>query len=199
MRRIEKKIDSLIVKEGLTYKKGDNSRIADLLKGEQNNICAYTEECLGRADKAEIEHFDPTLKSTNKDGYQNWFLVKAQWNNEKGSRARWLKHQPLLHPTAADFESRILYDRGRYILADENDIEARNLRGYLKLDDEELAKQRIYYILRLKEDISMSGLSNQDFINWRLTKPEYQNTIYYIRAIEEELGVKVNFDLVKTK
>ena len=197
MKRIEKKPDSLIVKEGLTYTKGDNSQIAKLLKAEQNNICAYTEEYLGRADKAEIEHFNPTLKYGDGDGYDNWFLVKAQWNNEKGHQARWLKYQPLIHPTAFDFETRILYDQGRYILADENDLEARHLRGYLKLDDEELAKQRVYYIQRMKNDIDSSGLTSQQFIDWRLSKPEYQSTIYYIRAIEEELKVNVNFDLLK--
>lgn len=199
MRRIEKKIDSTIVKEGLRYAKKDNSRIAKLLKVEQNSICAYTEEYLGRADKAEIEHFDPTIKSTDQDGYQNWFLVKAQWNNEKGSRARWLRHQPLIYPTSVDFAARILYDNGNYILADEDDVEARNLRDYLKLNDEELAKQRVYYIQRMKDDVESSGLTNQEFIDWRLSNPPYQSTIYFIRAIEEELNVKVNFDLLQTK
>lgn len=199
MRRIEKKVDSIIAKEGLKYAKRDNSRIAELLKAEQNSICAYTEEYLGRADKAEIEHFDPTIKSTDRDGYQNWFLVKAQWNNEKGRKARWLRHQPLLYPVSADFEARILYDNGNYILADKNDVEARKLRDYLKLNDEELAKQRVYYIQRMKDDVKSSGLTNQEFIDWCLSNPPYQSTIYYIRAIEEELNVKVNFDLLQTK
>lgn len=199
MRRINKKVDSLILQEDLSYQTGDGKRIAELLRGEQNNICAYTEEYLGRADKADIEHFDPTLKPTDLDGYQNWFLVKAQWNNEKGRTARWNKYQPLMHPTAEGFETRILYDKGRYILADENDIEARNLRHYLKLDDEELDKQRVYYIQRIRDDIRSSGLTSQEFIDWRLSAPQYVSTIYYIRALEEELDVKVNFDLVKTK
>lgn len=198
MRRINKKEESLIIQAGLAYKKGrDNSRIADLLKEEQNSICAYTEEYLGRADKAEIEHFNPTLKYTDDDGYKNWFLVKAQWNNEKGSKSRWLRYQPLLHPTDTDFETRIKYDRGHYVLNDEIDIEARNLRAYLKLDDEELAKQRISYVNRLKWDLKLSGLSNQEFIDFRLLIDPKE--IYYIRAIEEELHVTVNFDLLKTQ
>ena len=198
MRRINKKEESLIVQQGLAYKKGrDNSRIADLLEEEQNSICAYTEEYLGRADKAEIEHFNPTLKYTDDDGYKNWFLVKAQWNNEKGSEARWLRYQPLLHPTDTDFETRIKYDRGHYVLNDEIDIKARNLRAYLKLDDEELAKQRISYVNRLKWDLKLSGLSNQEFIDFRLLIDPKE--IYFIRAIEEELHVTVNFDLLKTQ
>ena len=198
MKRIDKRINSLILEEKLSYQERDGKRIAEILRDEQNYICAYTEEYLGRADKADIEHFDPTIKSTPHDGYQNWFLVKAQWNVEKGKTARWNKYQPLIHPTAHDVEDRILYDKGRYILADDNDVEARNLRGYLKLDDEELAKQRVYYIQRMKDEISLSGLSNQDFIDWRLKSPKYHSTIYYIRAIEEELNVNVNFDLLKT-
>ena len=197
MRRIEKKVDSLILQEDLSYQKGDGKRIAELLNEEQHCICAYTEEYLGRADKADVEHFNPTLKTTNRDGYQNWYLVKAQWNIEKGRTARWNRYQPLIHPTAEDFETRILYDNGRYILADENDVEARNLRSYLKLDDEELAKQRVHYIRRMRNDIALSGLTNQEFIDWRISTPEYRSTIYYIRAIEEELNVKVNFDLLK--
>lgn len=198
MRRIEKNPDSLIVKEMLLYKKGNNSRLSDLLADEQRNICAYTEEYLARADKAEIEHFNPNLKFSDQDGYENWFLVKAQWNNEKGRKKRWDDFQPLMHPTAEDFESRILCNNGRYILADENDTEARNLRAYLKLDDEELAKQRVNYILRMKEDLALSGLSGQEFIDIRLSMAIYRNTIYYIRAVEEELNVKVDFDLLKT-
>ena len=197
MRRIEKKTDSPIVKENLSYKKGGNRRLSQLLYEEQNHICAYTEEYIGRADKGDIEHFDPTLKSGTQDGYKNWFLVKAQWNIEKGDKRRWDKFQPILHPTAEDFESRILYDRGHYILADDNDIEAHNLRAYLKLDDEELAQQRVFYIGRLKSDIALSGLSNQEFIDMRLVLPMYRSAIYYIRAVEEELNVKVNFDLLK--
>lgn len=198
MRRIKKKADSLILQESLSYQNGDGKRIAQLLRNAQNCICAYTEEFPGRADKADVEHFDPTLKTTDSDGYENWFLVKAQWNTEKGRTARWHKYQPLLYPTAEDFEARILYEKGSYILADENDIKARNLRSYLKLDDEGMIQQRVDYIDRMREDIAFSGLSNQDFIDWRLSNPRYRNTIFYIRAIQEELQVTVNFDLLNT-
>ncbi len=199
MKRIDKLLDSKIIEEKLSYHKNDGKRIAEILRLEQNSICAYTEEYLGRADKADVEHFNPTLKSTVHDDYQNWFLVKAQWNTEKGRTARWNKYQPLLYPTASDLQERIMYDKGHYILSDEEDTEARNLRSYLKLDDEELAKQRIHYILRMKKDIDLSGLTSQEFIDWRLSTPEYVSTIYYIRAIEEELNVKVDFDLIKHK
>jgi hypothetical protein len=109
----------------------NTTEIQTQLLVEQNNICAYTETYLGRTDKKEIEHFNPTLKKTDDDGYKNWFLVKAQWNNEKGSTPRWQKHQPLIHPTAKDFEERIIYLDGEYICKS-SDKEAENLIKYLK-------------------------------------------------------------------
>lgn len=201
MRRIKKLPDSLVLKENLYYNKGssDNSKIANSLYIEQNRLCAYTETYLGRTDQAEVEHFNPNLKYTIDDGYDNWFLVKAQWNREKGGTKRWNKFQPIMHPTDPTFEARIIYKKGQYILADRNDDEARNLRSYLKLDDELLDKERIDYIQRLREQITQLGLSNQEYVDWCLATPHYRSTIYFIRAIEEEFNVKVNFDLLPTK
>ncbi|MBC8155087.1 MAG: hypothetical protein H7Z72_19530 [Bacteroidetes bacterium] len=198
MRRIKKNPESPIISEKIAYRKSGNSHLSEILYEEQNHLCAYTEEYIGRADRGDIEHFNPMLKGTLEDGYENWYLVKSQWNIEKGDTRRWNKFQPLIHPTAQDFEARILYNNGRYIVADENDVEAHNLRSYLKLDDEELAKQRVFYIQRMKSDIILSGLSNQEFIDLRLLMPAYRSTIFYIRAIEEELNIKVDFDLLKT-
>ena len=97
MRRQIKKSDSIILKGNWKYKKGkDNSKIGEALLEEQNFICAYTETYLGlRFDSKDIEHFNPTLKLTDKDGYENWFLVNHKLNIEKGSTARWLKHQDI--------------------------------------------------------------------------------------------------------
>ncbi len=200
MRRIDKNPASSIPAKKIVYKeKGNNKLLASLLHNEQYHLCAYTEEYISRTDKGDIEHFNPTLKGKSGDSYENWFLVKAQWNLEKGDSRRWNKFQPVMHPTANDFESRILYDKGRYILADSNDLEARNLRDYLKLDDEYLAKKRINYIRRLKNAIALSGLTNQEYVDWQISQEEERETIYYIRAIQEELQVRVNFDLLKTK
>lgn len=199
MRRNKKNPNSIILTKKINYKENSsNKQLASLLHTEQHHLCAYTEEYISRTDKGDIEHFNPTLKGKPEDGYENWFLVKAQWNLEKGSSPRWYKYQPIMHPTADDFESRILYNKGRYVLADPNDLEARNLRSYLKLDDEELAKKRVNYIRRLKNAIALSGLTNQEYVDWQISQVEERETIYYIRAIEEELNVKVNFDLTKT-
>lgn len=195
MRKISKPGDSKIIAEGLTYKVGgDNSKLAQTLCSEQFNICAYTETYLGRSDKKDIEHFNPTLKGTAGDEYQNWFLVKAQWNSEKSTK--WATYQPILHPTATDLEQRIIYVEGEYYPASIDDIEALNLIRLLKLDDEELASTRRRYIKRIKETINWSGKDSQKFIDDLLLTD--RDAVYFIRALEEELNIKVDFDLLKT-
>lgn len=195
MRRINKPDNSGILQEELAYKVGgDNSRLAKALCNEQYNICAYTETYLGRSDKKDIEHFNPTLKGTNEDSYQNWFLVKAQWNSEKSTK--WASYQPILHPTSIDLEQRIIYLEGEYYPASIEDVEALNLIRLLKLDDEELANTRKRYVKRIQETIILSGKTNQKFVDdLLLADPD---AVYFIRALEEELSIKVNFDLLKT-
>jgi CRISPR/Cas system Type II protein with McrA/HNH and RuvC-like nuclease domain len=196
MRRVNKPESSIILQDNLTYKVGgDNKNLANALCDEQHNICAYTETYLGRTDKKDIEHFNPTLKDTSDDSYQNWFLVKAQWNGEKASK--WARYQPILKPTDEAFEDRIIYFEGEYLAASLNDQEAVNLIKLLKLDDEGLAFERRCYLENLKETLDLSKKTAQQYIDDLLmTRP---SLLYFIRAIEEELGVKVNFDLVKTK
>lgn len=166
------------------------TEIQKQLLAEQNSICAYTETYLGRTDKKEIEHFNPTLKNTEEDGYQNWFLVKAQWNNEKGSTPRWLKHQPLIHPTADNFEDRIIYVDGEYI-CDPEDDEADKLIKYLKLNDEELTADRKNYIERRREAINNRNITAQEYFDYLLEKEP--NRVYFIRAIETEFGITISF------
>jgi len=196
MRRIDKPSDSKILLDKLLYKvKGDNKKIAETLCTEQNNICAYTETYLGRTDKKDIEHFNPTLKSTEADSYQNWFLVKAQWNSEKA--VKWGSYQPILHPTDSEFEKRVVYFDSEYITASPIDQEANNLIKLLKLDDPELAIERRSYLENLKETLELSGKPSQQYIDDLLkTRP---SLVYFIRAIQEELHIQVNFDLLKTK
>ncbi len=195
MRRVDKSVNSIILQTELAYKVGgDNKNLASALCNEQHNICAYTETYLGRSDKKDIEHFNPTLKNTTDDSYQNWFLVKAQWNSEKASK--WNDYQPILYPTDVEFEERIIYFEGEYIAASPDDEEAINLIRLLKLDDHELAVERRCYLENLKETLDLSGKPAQQYIDdLLLIRP---NLVYFIRAIEEELDVKVNFDLLKT-
>ena len=169
----------------------DLDEIRRQLLVEQNNICAYVETYLGgRFDSKDIEHFNPTLKSTEADGYDNWFLVNHQLNNEKGRKARWLEHQPLFHPTNTDFNERIIYLEGEYI-SKPGDKEALNLIEYLKLNDEQLTVERKRYIKRRKEAIDMKQTTPESYFQQRLLKEP--NSVYFIRAIEEEFKIKIQF------
>lgn len=189
MRRATKDPNSKILEEELKYIVGNstnNKRIAEILLSEQKKFCAYTDECINRADAKDIEHFDPTLKGTPDDNYLNWFLVKHQWNNEKPRR--WEDYQPILNPTAEDFEQRIIYDKGDY-LAKDGDEQAKNLVKLLHLDDIELAEERKQYIKRKREEITAFGQDPATFFSTLLSRDRCR--VIYPRAIREEFKVDV--------
>lgn len=188
MKRVIKKKDSEILTQGLNYiVNGNNTNLRDVLFAEQKGFCVYTETFLGRTDKKEIDHFNPTLKGKTTDSYDNWFLIKAQWNLEKSSK--WAKYQPVLHPTAQDFEDRIIYFEGDYLLANSNDIEAKNLITLLKLDDADFAKVRKNYIIRISKEINDYG-SALDYFK-ELIDNELFDFIRFIRALENEFKVDI--------
>lgn len=191
MRRVIKSAQSKIVDRQLAYKDGNNDELRQLLAEEQYSICAYTETYLASSDDAHIEHFNPTLKNTANDSYTNWFLVKSLWNVRKSTK--WT--EPILHPTAEDLEQRILYFDGNYVAADPKDVEAQNLIRLLDLDNARLADQRKRYIKSKKQQIDNLNQSAQQYFDELIV--EYPEGVYFIRAIEEELNVKVNFDLMK--
>ena len=196
MRRVVKNENSEIVAQNLKYVVGNsthNLKISKLLFVEQKGFCAYTEEYIGRADAKDIEHFNPTLKGSNDDHYTNWFLVKHQWNKEKSSK--WEKFQPVLHPSDASFENRILYDKGDYRVADSDDQEAVNFISLLNLDDIILADERKKYISRKKIEIAIFGLSEEDFFKTLIEDDLCQ--IKYIRAIQEEFKIDL-WNLIPT-
>lgn len=123
MRKAHKYPDSKIVTDKLRYVSGNstnNKKIADILFEEQKKFCAYTDEYISRTDAKDIEHFNPTLKDNAQDDYHNWFLVKHQWNKEKSYKCN--DFQPILHPTATDFEERIIYINGDYIAKSNSDV-----------------------------------------------------------------------------
>ncbi|WP_233883935.1 HNH endonuclease domain-containing protein [Tenacibaculum piscium] len=190
MKRSIKKEDSKIIKENLNYIVGNsanNKKISKILYKEQKGFCAYTEEYISRTDAKDIEHFNPTLKGKEADSYQNWFLVKHQWNKEKSSK--WANFQPILHPTDATFENRILYQDGDYFLANSNDIEAKNLINLLKLDDLMLADNRKKYIKRTKKHMKLSGESADNFFKTLIN--DHINGVHYLRAINEEFNINI--------
>lgn len=190
MRKVLKKIDSEITANNLNYIEGNsknNLKISKILYKEQKGFCVYTEEYLGRADARDIEHFNPNLKGTTQDSYSNWFLVKHQWNKEKSTK--WDDFQPILHPTAVDFDERVVYDSGDYRVSDLNDNEAINLINLLKLDDIILADERKKYIQRKTKELSLYGESSEVFFKVLIDDDIKQ--ISYLRAINQEFKIDI--------
>lgn len=190
MRRVIKKPDSKILTEKLHYLKGNtanNRKIAEILLQEQKKFCAYTDEYISRTDAADIEHFNPTLKATTEDGYNNLFLVKHLWNKEKS--AKWENFQPILHPTATDFEERVIYIKGDYIARSDQDTAAKNLIGLLQLDDPALAEKRKKYLERKRKDMQAYNEGASAFFSTLISDDNCQ--ISYPRAINEEFGIDV--------
>lgn len=190
MKRVIKSPNSEILATEVEYIVGNsanNRNISAILLAEQNGFCAYTEEYIGRADARDIEHFNPNLKGTDQDGYNNWFLVKHQWNLEKASK--WDNLQPVLSPTAADFEERIVYDKGDYRANSENDDEAKHLIELIKLDDPVLADERKRYIKRKKDEMEKYGTDANIFFKDLIEISIKQ--IAYMRAIENEFDIPI--------
>lgn len=188
MRKQIKYPNSEILAKSLNYKSGNassNDAIRDILKKEQKGFCAYTDVYINRTNAKDVEHFDPTLKDTAADGYDNWFYVTHQWNKEKSYK--WSEFQPVLHPTAPDFEDRIIYFDGDYLAQSNEDEAAKNLIALLKLDDPILAQERKNYINRKKKEIKEFGESVIDFFTTLINDDISQ--ISYLRAIKEEFGI----------
>jgi HNH endonuclease len=190
MRRAAKNSGSEILKQKLNYIPSDsanNKKIADILFAEQKMFCAYTDEYISRTDAKDVEHFNPTLKNTNQDNYNNWFIVKHQWNKEKSYK--WGNFQPVLHPTATDFEERVEYFMGDYFAKSKQDIEAVNLVSLLKLDDTHLAEKRKKYIKRRREHIELSKMDATSYFKELISDEPFH--VHYLRAIKEEFGIDI--------
>lgn len=189
MRKALKYPDSKIITDNLKYVSGrNNKKIREILLKEQKNFCAYTDEYIRiTTDQGDIEHFNPTLKGTPEDNYNNWFIVKSQWNKNKGDK--WDKFQPILHPTADDFEERIAYIKGDYFAQSATDIEARNLINLLQLDNLILADNRKKYIKRRKDDMIAYNQGAIEFFTTLINCSTCE--ISYIRAIKEEFKVDI--------
>lgn len=190
MRRVIKYAASKILENKLVYKTNNtanNKKIKDILFEEQRHYCAYTDECFTRTDAIDIDHFNPKLKGTELDGYNNWYLVKHQSNKEKSNK--WDKFQPILHPTSADFEARVVYVDGDYFAANANDIEAVHLIGLLNLADPILAENRKRYIRRKIRDMEAYGEGASIYFSVLLEDDSCQ--VSYLRAIFEVFEIDI--------
>jgi hypothetical protein len=190
MRGAVKLADSKILSKALTYKKGDsrnNLKITNILMEEHYGFCAYTDEFISITDAKDVEHFNPTLKYTPSDNYQNWFFVKHKWNTLKSTK--WNDYQPILYPTSPDFEQRVVYIDGEYLPSSISDIESQNLISLLKLDNAALAKKRKQYIKRKRDEMVAFDQTPLTFFSNLVKADPCQ--VHYSRAIKEEFGIDV--------
>lgn len=186
MRRIIKSPNSKIIKENLKYKvKGDNSNLRITLLMEQKRFCAYTEEYIGTNDAYDIEHFNPNLKDSPQDNYENWFCVKHKPNMHKSTK--WF--DTILHPTVESFEERLIYIDGAFFPTDENDISTKNLITLLDLNNEILVKDRRKYIARRKEAIEDIGKIPFEYFENKIKNEIWM--IRYLRAINTEFDIDI--------
>jgi hypothetical protein len=184
MRRIIKNPDSEIVLKNIRYKIGDNKKLSKLLLKEQKNFCAYTEEYIGINDASDIEHFNPNLKFTDDDCYENWFMVKHKPNSIKSTK--WL--QPILHPTDENFEQKLIYSDGCF-LCHPDDIATQNIIDLLDLNNLIFVRFRQKFIKRRKERIHERGVSIQDYFKEKIENEI--ESIKFLRAIQEEFKIDI--------
>nr|WP_297306658.1 hypothetical protein [uncultured Flavobacterium sp.] len=184
MKRIIKKPDSEIIKNGLKYKKSGNQKLKSILLKEQKNFCAYTEEYIGDNDAVDIEHFNPNLKYSDTDSYYNWYMVKHKPNNLK--RTNWI--EPILNPYDVNFENKLIYFDG-YFLHEPDDVKTKNLITLLNLNDEIFVKNRKKYIERRKDRINERGISAEDYFQEKIDLEI--DSIKYLRAIQEEFKIDI--------
>lgn len=191
MRRQIKSNNSKILQENIEYiPNGDNSNLRDMLFDEQKGFCAYTETYLDRTDQKDIDHFNPSKNFQDRNRYGNLFLCKALWNKEKSSK--WEVYQPILHPTAQDFEERVIYNKDLKIFEakNETDVEAKNLVGLLKLDDPDLSDMRKRYLRRMQDYADAYGIRIEDFFVKLITENNLVH-LRFLRSIKEEFGIDI--------
>jgi hypothetical protein len=153
--------NSDIVKEDLKHPK-DKTRILEILFSEQTGFCAYTEDRMSATHAKDVEHFNPTLKGTPNDGYQNWFMTNHLWNQRKGTKnaiSRWNEHQPIIELTNSSISKKLGYKDGNYFIKKANDEKLENLLNYLLINELGLPKERREYIKSLRNlNFSVSAL-----------------------------------------
>lgn len=187
MKRIVKNPNSTIIKKTIIYKKGNsknNQKLSTILLKEQKNFCAYTEEYIGINDAVDIEHFNPNLKYTNEDSYNNWLMVKHKPNNIKTTN--WFDE--ILHPTEKDFEEKLIYHDGAF-LHKPDDLKTKNLIELLNLNDEIFVRNRRKYIQRRKEMIKLRNYVGKEKEYFQELIDSELDSIKYLRAIQEEFKI----------
>lgn len=100
---------------------------------------------------------------------------------------------PILHPSDPTFSDRINYESGIYYAVNENDTEAEHLIKYLGFNKDELVKQRLYHLERLKFLYENVDKNIEDFKNYL---KNHNQELSFITAIEIEFQLDLSDCLV---
>lgn len=188
MRYLKKDPQSPMIGSKLSYdRRSDRPKIRARLLLEQRGFCAYSERFIKATDETHIEHFDPRQKGTPQDGYFNWYAVLPRFNSQKPKQIE--PFLPILSPNSPDLSTRVAYqtDIGVFQAVDPNDIEAKNLVKFLKLDSYELfedCQNHLKYIKVLRDSCADEVLFLQ------MLKSNKEN-LNFASALEALFGIDV--------
>ena len=187
MQYLSKLTDSKIVTEKLIYSNAiQRGEIRAILIQEQSEFCAYSEVYIRSVDEVHIEHFDPRLKNTMEDNYQNWYGVLAKMNTNRPKKME--PYLPILHPSSEDLFKRIFYADGIYQPFDlVDDLEANNLIKFLDLNKQEILEYREKHLKRIR---NLKGLCGDDELFFEILK-ESKDNLSFATALKHELGIDV--------
>ena len=186
MKFLKKNIHSKIVEEGLAYRNpNQRNRIRQILKEEQKGFCAYSERYFTNTDSIHIEHFDPRIKNTDEDNYNNWYAVLAWMNEHKPKKID--KFLPILFPNSEDIKEKIEYYDGKFIPIDSADIESKHLIEFLGFNKYELYQDRANHIDRIK---SIKSLCENDEEFLHVLSNDLTN-LSFLTALEAELNIEL--------
>lgn len=161
-------------------------KIRAALIDEQRGFCAYSERYIRNTDSSDVEHFDPRLKNTESDGYENWYAVLHWMNSHKPRKIE--PYEPLLAPHTGEVTERIVYRDGLFEPASAGDQPAKNLINYLGWNKPEVYRDRQKHVNRIRAVRELFDGSNDEFVEFLKTDPD---NLSFATALAYELGLEL--------
>jgi hypothetical protein len=187
MRYLSKTESSRVLAEGWQYARAtDRPHIREALLTEQSRFCAYSERFIETLDAVDIEHFDPRLKDTDKDGYWNWYAVLHWMNQHKPHSIE--KFEPLPKPYDLTLPKRLRYVGDIFMPCDEADVEASNLIEFLGWNKPEVVKDRRAHVDRVLDLKKKLDMPLNEFVSWLMTRPK---DLSFVTALEVALDCRL--------